>query len=112
MGFWALSGTLLKVMAVFSGKGQTVDSLELFDFLQGIPGKRGFTFKSVKHDSFEQISEGHIFELGDSLEDFEQPFFETNAGLNAFDFDVGHWYICTNVERGRQAVSLQAGFVP
>src|ERR1700746_548852 len=97
MKVWALSGTLLKVVAIFCGKGQTVDSLELFDFFQGISGKRGFTFKSVKYDSFEQISERHIFQLGNSLEDFEQPFFEANAGLNAFDFDVLHWYICTNV---------------
>ncbi len=84
-------------MAVFSGKGQTVDSFELFDFFQGIPGKRGFTLKTMKHDSLEQISERHIFELGDGFEDFEQPFFEANAGLDAFDFDVRHWYICTNV---------------
>src|SRR5215472_645125 len=94
-----LSGLLLEVVAIFCGKAQTVDSLELFDFFEGIPSKGGFTFKSVKHDSFEEISDGHIFQLGYGLEDFEQPFFEANAGLNTFDFNVGHWYICTKIYR-------------
>ena len=86
-------------MAIFGGKSQTVDSLKLFDFFQGIPAKGSFTFKSVEDDSFEKVSEGHIFELRDGLEDFEQPFFEADTSLNALDFDMGHWYICTNVLR-------------
>src|SRR6202007_3486733 len=92
-----LSGTLLKVVAIFCGKSQTVDSLELFDFFQGILGKGGFTFESVKHDPFEEIAEGHVSQLGNGLEDFEQPFFEANTGLNALDFDIGPWYICTHL---------------
>jgi hypothetical protein len=108
MGAGVLSGPLLEVVAIFRGKGQTVDNLELFDFFQGIPSKGGFTFKSVKHDSFEEISDGHIFQLGDGLEDFEQPFFEADAGLNPFDFDVGHWYICTYVCIGTQFVLCSA----
>src|ERR1700740_775651 len=107
MSAWILSGTLLKVVAIFCGKGQTVDSLELFYFFQGIPGKGGFTFESVKHDPFEEIAEGHVFQLGNGLEDFEQPFFEANTGLNALDFDIGHWYICTNVSLGRKSFCCQ-----
>ena len=85
---WILSGTFLKVVAIFCGKRQTVDSLELFYFFKAIPGKRGFTFESVKHDPFEEIAEGHVFQRGNGLEDFEQPFFEANTGLNALDFDM------------------------
>jgi hypothetical protein len=88
MRAWILSGTFLKVVAIFCGKGQTVDSLELIYLLEGIPGKRGFTFESVKHDPFEEIAEGHVFQLGNGLEDFEQPFFEANTGLNALDIDM------------------------
>src|ERR1700739_2783402 len=92
-----LSGTFLKVVAIFCGKGQTVDSLELFDFFQGILGKGGFTFESVKHDPFEEIAEGHVSQLGNGLQNFQEPFFEADTRLNALDFDIGHWYICTSV---------------
>jgi hypothetical protein len=41
----------------------------------------------MKDDALEEVAEGHVFEFGNGLEDFEQTLLETHACLDALDFD-------------------------
>ena len=57
--------------------------------------------KQEKNLTFEQIAESHVFVFRESFEDFEQAFFDADAGLDTLDEElVGHaeivpWYIGT-----------------
>jgi hypothetical protein len=51
----------------------------------------------MKHDTFEQVAEGHIVIFGERLEHFEQAFFHADAGLDALDEKRLSLYHGTNV---------------
>ncbi len=90
-------------MAVGGAQGESVELFELLDFFEGVRGEGGFAFEGVEDDAFEEVAEGHILLLGDGFEDFEEAFFDADAGLDAIDFDeeagLGSvmWYKCTMV---------------
>lgn len=84
-------------MTVGSPQGEAVEFFELLDGFEGVGREGGFAFEGMKDDAFEEVAEGHVFLLRDSFEDFEEAFFDADAGLDALDFDqggfgVGHWY--------------------
>jgi hypothetical protein len=98
---------LLQIVAVVGAESHAVDALELLDFLEGLRRKRCLAFKSVENDSFEQIAEGHVFEFGDSFQDFEEFFLQAHSSLDTLDLNefvcVCHVYQCTKVKIYRQS---------
>ena len=47
-----------------------------------------FPSKACKHNAFQQVAEGHVFQFGQAFEDLQQAFFHAYAGLHAF-YDDG-----------------------
>src|ERR1700733_9135514 len=74
-------------MAVGGSERQAVDFAELLDLAEGFFAEGSFAFEGVEHDAFEEVSEAEVFEFGNGLQDFEQVLFDTDSGLDAFDYD-------------------------
>src|SRR6202042_2870590 len=69
--------------------------------------ERGLAVEGVEDDAFEQVAKGHVVIFSQGFEGFEDPFFHTDAGLDALDEKlgiIGHVYQCTMVPRSMQAV--------
>jgi hypothetical protein len=67
-------------------------------------GEWSFAFEGMQDDTFEQVSEAHVLEFGDGLQDFEQPLLDAHPGLNPvnlykslFDVSLCHGYQYTMV---------------
>lgn len=43
----------------------------------------------MQHNSFEHIAKSHVVVFGERLENFEDSFLHADAGLHAFDFELG-----------------------
>jgi hypothetical protein len=65
--------------------------------LERFGAERSFAIENMKHDTFEQVAEGHIVIFGERLEHFEQAFFHADAGLDALDEKRLSLYHGTNV---------------
>jgi hypothetical protein len=77
------------MMAVVCAQGERVQLTELVDLGEGGWRESGFAFEGVEDDTFQKVPEGHVFELGKSFENFEEAFFEADAGLDAIDLEDG-----------------------
>src|SRR6185369_15492900 len=66
---------------------EPVDLLQAADPLQARLAERHLAVERVQDDAFEQVAEGDVVELGQSLEDFQEALFHPDAGLDALDFD-------------------------
>src|SRR5437660_9325321 len=61
-----------------------VNSFEIDDSTARLIGEWVLPVKRMQHDSFDQVTEGHIMILGQALQDFQQPFLEPDTGLHPF----------------------------
>src|SRR6266849_1921560 len=73
-------------MAVCGPQGQAVDFPELFNLAQGLCGEGRLPLKHMQNDAFQQVTQAHVLQLSHGLEDLEHAFFQSDAGLYAFDF--------------------------
>ena len=107
-----------------AGAGIEIEGVELLQVTNASERfwlERSLAVEGVQNDAFEQVTQGHVVILGESLKNFEEPFFHADAGLDALDEKLwfgSHgtnvpWYINNNnemlwtvVETG-QAPSLQ-----
>ena len=85
-----------------TGAGVEVEGVELyqdFNAAEGSGGEGAFAVKGVEDDAFEEVSEGKVVVIGEGFEDFEEAFFDADAGLDALDGvgSLGHVYQCTMV---------------
>jgi hypothetical protein len=64
---------------------QFVDSLEIGNTLPRFVSERMAAIKRMQHDAFKKVAEGHVVVLSQTLENLEQPFFQTHSGLHSLD---------------------------
>jgi len=79
---------------------ESVELLQLSNLLQRRRTEGSFPIESMQHDALQDIAESHVVEFGERFENLQDSFFDTHAGLGAFDFElwvVGHVYQCTMV---------------
>jgi len=74
-------------MAVGRAQVHRVKGTELVNIVEGLRRERALAFEGMQDNPLQQISQAHVFKLGDRFEDFEQPFFDSDAGLHAFNFN-------------------------
>jgi len=85
---------------------EAVKLLQVGDPSERIFAEGSFALESMQHDSFQQIAKRHVFVFSEGFQDFKQPLFHTDAGLDALNNEVlfaSHrmivpWYICTTVK--------------
>ncbi len=70
--------------------------------------ERAFAFKRVQHDALQQIAQRNVVVIRQRLQDFNNPLFHADAGLNTFNFGHGSlkkagllfWYHGNNWDAG------------
>jgi hypothetical protein len=109
--------TLTQLVAVLGPKIQTVDPLEIGNPLERRRLEGHLVVQGMERDAFEKIAEREVEVFGQSLEHLEQPFFETDAGLNALDdamrfcgFGLGHGHGLVSDAITWSMAQLAAGF--
>jgi hypothetical protein len=73
-----------------------IDALEVSDAAKRRIGEGAFAVKGVQDDAFEQVAERKVMVFRQGLKNFEQPFFDADAGLDALDEQArlgwGAWF--------------------
>ena len=76
---------------------------------EGLEEEFAFAIKSVQDNSLQQVSQGKVVILGQAFQHFQEPLFDADSGLDAFDCESILWheptllttnvpgYICTRV---------------
>src|ERR1700728_1681614 len=93
-----------------AGAGVEIEVVELFQIANALErgwAQRGLAVEGVEDDAFEEVAKGHVVIFSEGFEDFENPLFHTDAGLDPLDEKfgvVGHVYQCTMVTSSMQAI--------
>ena len=105
------AGILLYFLQAMAGAGVEIEIVELFQIANAFErgwAERRLAVEGVEDNAFEDVAESHVVIFGEGFENFEDSFFDTDAGLHALDQEfgiVGHVYQCTmvTVHASRQA---------
>ena len=72
-------------MAVGGPEVEPIHGSQSCDLRERLGAERQPPFEGVKHNAFEQIAQGEVEVLGQSLENFEGALFDSHASLNTLD---------------------------
>src|SRR5208282_1417476 len=81
-------GPALHLGQAVAGAGIEIEGVELLQVMNAFERfwlERSLAVEGVQHDAFEQVAQGHVVVLGESLKNFEEAFLHPDASLDAFD---------------------------
>src|SRR5215813_13983789 len=82
-------GLFLQLMTVAGAKLQAVNFSQFRNLFQGFPRERCSCFKCMQNNAFQQITEGQVLQLGESLQYLQKAFLDSYSGLYSLDFEHG-----------------------